>query len=248
MRGLAAAAPRHLARRGSRHELHRGTGRFRSSPGPLGLFAARGGAADQEACGAGQGRPHAGARASPIPATCSARSSSPRRWSRAASSRSSAARWRSISATRRSRDRPGAPRLKPLQRCRAHRRERGRATGTSFAWSPRPSWTPRPGDRTHLAFAALDGASDGLIAAHRRPRRPDRPRHRGRPERPRRRAARPARRRSSGDRLYVELQRHRTAGRGGGRAASPRPRLCPRPAAGRDQRGLLPGPRRLRGA
>ena len=107
------------------------------------------------------------------------------------------------------------------------------------------SYMSTEGDvRAHLALARLSGATDGLIALT------------GGPGGPIDRAIASAQMDLAVARLeQLDGALSRSAlcraaapspgGGGTGRAASRRPRLPSRPAAGRDQRGLLPGARRL---
>ena len=104
-----------------------------------------------------------------------------------------------------------------------------------------------PGDRAHVAVAALAGATDGLIALTGGPGGPiDRAIAAGQGDLAAARLERLAGALRRPALCRAAAPRH--GGRGGGRAASRRSRLAPRPAAGRDQRAVLPGARRLRGA
>ena len=82
-------------------------------------------------------------------------------------------------------------------------------------------------------------ARDGLIALTGGPARRGRPPAGGRPGAGGRGHAADASRGIFPGRLYVELMRHGLAERGAHRGRSDRSRLSPRPAAGRDQRGIL---------
>ncbi len=164
---------------------------------------------------------------SPTPTTCSGRSNSPRRWRAPASSRSSAARSPSISATRTRDPRAGGHAARAAAH-RAARRARGRL--------------PQP-DAAQLARLSRNAAERAAAPQARLARRRDR-----RPDRAHRRAGRAARHARSpparaqlaaarcdalprlfGDRLYVELQRHGIAGRA--RWSSRRCSISPMPAA-----------------
>ncbi len=133
-------------------------------------------------------------------------------------------------------DRPGAAAPEAPRRYRPHRGERGgllepRPPGLDVlhgdrARRPRPSRGRRRWPARTDGLIALTGGPAGRSTGRSRPGRASLP--------PRGSTGSP---RSSRDRLYVELQRHVHAGRRGGRAASRRSRLSPRPAAGRDQRG-----------
>ena len=135
----------------------------------------------------------------------------------------------------------------PTLRRRADRRERGRLL------EPRPARLrflhaqPTPTTRAHVAIdRAGANCASGLIALTGGPGGPiDRAIAAGQAELAGARLDRLAA--IFGDRLYVEIAAPRHAGRGGGRAGADRPRLRARPAAGGDQRALLPDPRRLRG-
>ena len=227
------------------HESRRRQRRLRPPQGPLGLLAAGGGAAGQAAGRRSPPPTRCRRSGSPTPATCSGRSSSPPRWRRRASSRSSAARWRSTSATARTSAGPGAAARADL------------ADVVLIAADEAGYW-----NLVRLVSEIVHGGGgDGAPARHdrpagracrrpdlpdRRPRRADRPGDRGGAGRPRRRAPRPARRHLRRPPLR-RTAAARACQREGGRAGAHRPRLRPRAAAGGDQRGLLRHPRGLRG-
>ena len=152
-----------------------------SSPA-FGLFAARGRAADRRASPS-LPRPTASPRwRSPTPTTCSGHWNSPTSWRAPASSRSSAARSRSIAATRTTRCGPAAP-ARRTQCCRGSccwRRPR-RATATCCISIRAPfSIIPATSRRTSSSPGSM-AARDGLIALT---GGPDGPLDRGDPGRP----------------------------------------------------------------
>ena len=147
--------------------------RLRPSARPFGLFAA-GGRADRSRASPNSPRPTASRRwRSPTPTTCSARWSSPRSSPATASSRSSAARSRSISATASRTPRTGGP-AAHLPR---HRPARGQRGGLSAADAAVLAGLPRDAVRRqpHIKLDWLEGETDGPDRAHRRARRPARP-------------------------------------------------------------------------
>ncbi len=105
---------------------------------------------------------------------------------------------------------------------------------------------PSPQERPHLKLAWLYGETDGLIALSGGPSGPLDVAFVGGQN-----ALAQTRcdelQRLFGDRLYIELQRHGTAAERVAEPAADRACLCPRPAAGRDQRAVLRHQGRLRG-
>ena len=166
---------------------------LRASARAFVLFAARGRAARSRGW-PNSPRPTASPRSrSPTPTTCSARSSSPTRWRRPASSRSSAARSRSTSATRTTAPRPAGARQRGARPAahRAARRARGGLPQPDAAQLARLSGPCRQraaARQARLARRRLRGAD----RAHRRTGRAARPGDRGRPAAARGRARRGA--------------------------------------------------------
>ena len=180
---------------------------LRASARAFVLFAARGRAARSRAWPSSP-RPTGSRRSrSPTPTTCSVRSNSPRSWPAPASSRSSAARWRSISATRRATRGQGRaaaerPRIVLLAARENGYRSLMRLNSRAFLETP-------PNEPPHVKLAWLEGETDGLIALTGGPGGPlDAAIVAGQGALAASRCE--ALQRLFGDRLYVELQRHGT--------------------------------------
>ena len=231
---LAAGVPSlALTKEFSRH----GRPRFRALARALVLFAA-GRRAHRSRAWPSWPRPTSSRRwRSPTPTTCSGRWNSPKSSQAPASSRSSAARWPSISATPTTAPATAMPRAERARIVLLAAREDGYRSLMrlySRAFLDTPSNEP-----PRLKLDWLEGRDRRHHRAHRRPRRPARCRASppGRAISPRRGCEALAR--LFGDRLYVELQRHGTANERADRAGADRSRLRQGPAAGRDQRALF---------
>ena len=195
--------------------------RLRPSAGPLGLFAARGRAADQEAGRARRGRPHAGAR---------------HRRHRQSLRRARVLREDGREGHPADRRLPGRPRFRrhaPRPAGRARRAQKPLADIVLIAASEAGYWNlvrlvsrsfmeTEPGERAHIGVDCARRRDRRADRADRRAGRPDRPRDRGRAERPRRGAARPARAALSATGSMSSCSATALRSRGGGRAASRR--------------------------
>ena len=136
--------------------------------GAFGLLAAGRRHHHTQACQAGGWRTASRRWGSPTPTTCSARSSSPTSSPMPASSRSSAAPCRSISATARKptrlqRDRRQPAALAAGRRARAHRLRRARLSEPHEAAS-RAFFDPAEDEAPHIEIERLETHGAGLIA------------------------------------------------------------------------------------
>ncbi len=185
------------------------------------------------------------------PTISSARSSSPRSSRARASSPSSAVRsTRTFGTARTRRPATGAAartsrrRARPVPIALFAANEAGYANLIKL--SSRAFLGPEPTEPSHIKIDALEEHGEGLIALTGGPQGPiDTALRDGQMDLARDRLQKLLR--TFGDRLYIELQRHGAAIRGGCRAAADRARLRARHSARRHQRGLFRHPRRLRG-